>query len=154
MDLTLVQALIDLVASSPVSELEVDDGTMKVRLRRRPDAGPSRIASGIAAAPGREQPVAFPAPGTAAAATHRLVSPMHGTFHRAASPGEAALASVGETVEAGQTVCIIEAMKTMVQVRSERPGTVTEVLVEDGAPVEEGQALLLVEPPPGNGAQP
>ena len=152
MDLRKLKKLIDLVQESGIGELEITEGEEKVRISRMGAAAPVVMAT--------HAPMAMVAPGGAAAhaaapaaaeappapSGHTLKSPMVGTFYRSPSPGAKAFVEVGDTVKAGQTVCIIEAMKLMNEIEAEVRGRVVEVLVENAQPVEFGQKLFLVEP--------
>jgi acetyl-CoA carboxylase biotin carboxyl carrier protein len=137
----LIRGLAALLNETGLSEIEIEQKGLRVRIARNLTiAVPSIGASGIAAAPaaiaaGRD---ADTHPGT-------LKSPMVGTCYRAAEPGAAAFAEVGTVVKQGQTVLIIEAMKTMNHIPAPRSGTVTAVLVENGQPVEYGEPLLIIE---------
>ena len=152
MDLRKLKTLIDLVSESNVSELEITEADGKVRIVK---AGATPV---VMAAPMMQQamPMAQAAPVAAAAAPvaeaapaeetgHVVKSPMVGTFYRSSSPGAKAFAEVGDQVKAGQPVCIIEAMKIMNEIQSEVRGTVIEILVENGQPVEYGQKLFKVK---------
>ena len=151
MDLRKLKTLIDLVSESNVSELEITEADGKVRIVK---AGAAPVVMTMQAA----QPVAAAAPAAAASAPvaeaapapavetgHVCKSPMVGTFYRASSPGAKAFAEVGDTVKAGQPVCIIEAMKIMNEIEADQDGTITKILVENGQPVEYGQPLFIIE---------
>ena len=98
-----------------------------------------------AAAPAAAVPAAEAAPAAPVETGHVVKSPMVGTFYRASSPGAKAFAEVGDTVKAGQAVCIIEAMKIMNEIESDKDGVISKILVENGQPVEYGQPLFIVE---------
>jgi acetyl-CoA carboxylase biotin carboxyl carrier protein len=152
MDLRKLKTLIDLVAESGISELEVTEGEGKVRIVKAP---PQVMAAPMAM---QQMPAiaAAPAPAAPAAATpaevvepqapsgHVVTSPMVGTFYRAPSPGAAAFVNVGDTVKEGQTVCIIEAMKLLNEIESDKAGVIKEILVENGQAVEYGQPLFVI----------
>ena len=123
MDLRKLKTLIDLVAESGVSELEVTEGEDKVRIVKNP-------------APVLAAPVA--------PAGHAVKSPMVGTFYRAPTPGADAFVKIGDTVKEGQTLCIIEAMKLLNEIESDKSGVVKEILCENGQGVEFGQALFII----------
>jgi acetyl-CoA carboxylase biotin carboxyl carrier protein len=148
MDLRKLKTLIDLVSESNVSELEITEADGKVRIVKA-GATPVVMASPIMqqALPQIGMPVAsaVPAELPAEETGHVVKSPMVGTFYRSASPGSKAFAEVGDQVKAGQAVCIIEAMKIMNEIESDKDGTVTKILVENGQPVEYGQPLFIVE---------
>ena len=147
MDLRKLKTLIDLVSESNISELEITEAEGKVRIVKA-------SAHGVMAMPMSAMTAAAPALAPAPAATpvaepepSGLVvkSPMVGTFYRASSPGAKALAEVGQTIKAGDGICIIEAMKIMNEIESDHSGTITKVLVENGQAVEFGQPLFIVE---------
>ena len=134
MDLRKLKKLIDLVEESGIAEIEVTEGEEKVRITR------SVAAPAPSAAP------AAPAPAPAARdLSNAQKSPMVGTFYRAASPSTPAFVEVGQTVKAGDTLCIIEAMKLMNEIEAEKSGVVKEILVENGQPVEFGEPLFIIE---------
>lgn len=145
MDLQKIKSLIDLVASSPIEQLEVDDGATRVRISKK---GGATLAS---AATGQNR---HPAPMSASAlettkpesgaVLTQVRSPMFGVFYDSPSPGELPFVSAGDKVTVGQTLCLIEAMKTLNKVEADRPGAVREVLVSDGTSVEEGQVLFVI----------
>ena len=153
MDLRKLKKLIDLVQESGIGELEITEGEEKVRISRAGMAAPVVMtASPLAMAPGA---ATGPAAGTAAAeaaptapaepAGHTLKSPMVGTFYRSPSPGAPSFVEVGQSVTKGQTLCIIEAMKLLNEIESDKAGVVKAILVENGQPVEYGQPLFLIE---------
>ena len=154
MDLRKLKTLIDLVAESGISELEVTEENDKVRIVNKVQtvavAAPVAAASVVAAAPAPvAAPVAAPAAAPAPAAEAKVegtqvASPMVGTFYRAPSPGAAPFVSVGDKVTAGQTLCIIEAMKLLNEIEAETSGTIKEICVENGQPVEFGQTLFII----------
>jgi acetyl-CoA carboxylase biotin carboxyl carrier protein len=151
MDLRKLKTLIDLVESSGIAELEIQDNEERVRITRAVGAGShGAVAPAAAAAHSVAIPatVAAPAPEPAAAAEepqgHLVKSPMVGTFYRAASPGTKPFVEIGDTVQEGDTLCIIEAMKLMNEIDSDKSGVVKEILVENGQPVEFGQPLVVI----------
>lgn len=135
MDLRKLKKLIDLVEESGIAEIEVTEGEEKVRITRT-----------IAAAPVYAAPVAASAPAAPAARdlSEAQKSPMVGTFYRAPGPNAAPFVEVGQQVKAGDTLCIIEAMKLMNEIEAEKSGTVKEILVENGTPVEFGEPLFII----------
>ena len=142
MDLRKLKKLIDLVEESGIAEIEVTEGEEKVRITRA-TAAPAPVY----AAPAQ---VAVPAPAPTAAPAARDLSnaqksPMVGTFYRAPGPNAASFVEVGQQVKAGDTLCIIEAMKLMNEIEAEKSGTVKEILVENGTPVEFGEPLFIIE---------
>ena len=151
MDLRKLKKLIDLVEESGIAEIEVTEGEEKVRITRTTAAAAPIYA---APAPAAAAPVAAPAAPAAAApaaapASRELSnaqkSPMVGTFYRAPGPNAAAFVEVGKQVKAGDTLCIIEAMKLMNEIEAEKSGVVKEILVENGTPVEYGEPLFIIE---------
>jgi acetyl-CoA carboxylase biotin carboxyl carrier protein len=152
MDLRKLKTLIELVETSGISELEVTEGEEKVRIVKSgsapsggmvmlPQAQPM-MAPGIAPAAG--VPAAAPA-APAPVTGFTVKSPMVGTFYRSSSPTSAAFVDIGSKVAEGDTVCIIEAMKLMNEILAEKAGTITQILVENGQPVEYGQPLFIIE---------
>ncbi|MBI4753901.1 MAG: acetyl-CoA carboxylase biotin carboxyl carrier protein [Betaproteobacteria bacterium] len=147
MDLRKLKKLIDLVQESGISELEVTEGEERVRIAKYAPMAPQPVmthhvgAAVAAATAGTVQSVAEAAP---AIEGHVVKSPMVGTFYRAASPGDKPFAEVGQQVSAGDTLCIIEAMKLMNEIESDASGTVKAILVENGQPVEYGQPLVII----------
>ena len=150
MDLRKLKTLIDLVSDSNVSELEITEAEGKVRIvksmgvaapvlvQQAPVAAP--LAAPVAAAP-----VVEAAPAPAAPAGHAVKSPMVGTFYRSSSPGAAPFVQIGSVVKEGDTLCIIEAMKILNEIESDKSGTVTQILCENGQATEYGQPLFIVE---------
>ena len=158
MDLRKLKKLIDLVQESGIAELEVTEGEEKVRIVRTGAAGEIVVAAPqqYALAPPQgaivpAAPAAAPAPAAepAAPAGHIVKSPMVGTFYRSASPGAKPFVEIGDTVKAGQTICIIEAMKLLNEIESDQDGVVKAVLIENGQPVEYGEPLVVVAPAGG-----
>ena len=146
MDLRKLKTLIDLVSESNVSELEITEAEGKVRIVKggaAPVMAPVMAPVALPAAPVPEAAAAAPAP--AESAGHAVKSPMVGTFYRAASPGAKPFVEVGSQVKEGQTICIIEAMKSLNEIEADKSGTVTQVLCENGQAVEYGQPLLVIE---------
>ncbi len=144
MDLRKIKTLIDLVEQSGISELEVREGEESVRISRQLTAAP---------APAYAPPMAIAAPVPAAAAApaervetrHIVKAPMVGTFYRSPSPGAKSFVEVGQTVKAGQVLCIIEAMKMLNQIESDKAGVVVEVFAENEKAVEFDQPLFAIE---------
>ena len=157
MDIRKIKKLIELLERSEVDEIEVHEGEESVRIRRSPPAVMTVPAPGLsypaapAPSPAPRGPAA-PAPAEASAnaaepemAGHAVTSPMVGTFFAASSPGSRPFVSVGQRIEVGDTLCIIEAMKILNQVEADCTGVVTAILVENGQPVEYGQPLFTVD---------
>ena len=144
MDLRKLKTLIDLVSESGVAELEITEGDDHVKIVNRSGAAPVVAAAAVpAAAPAPAAAAPAPAPAVAEA-TRTVNSPMVGTFYRAPSPGAKPFADVGQRVKAGDTVCIIEAMKLLNEIETEYDGVIKEILVENGQPVEFGQPLFVI----------
>src|SRR5262245_51842287 len=160
MDLRKLKKLIDLVQESGIGEIEITEGEERVRIARGghvsvapataapvPGAAPAPVASAAPAAPAAAAPVAAAVAAPAAPAGeagHTVKSPMVGTFYRASSPEAKPFVTVGETVKEGQTLCVIEAMKLMNEIECDAAGVVKAILVENGQPVEYGQALFII----------
>lgn len=147
MDIRKVKKLIELLEESGIAEIEIKEGEESVRI--------SRYGSSVAAAP-----MAAPAPMIAAPAVeaapavatapaddnaNAVTSPMVGTFYLSSSPGAAPFATIGQTIKKGDVICIIEAMKIMNQIESDRDGVVKSIPATDGQPVEFGQSLFIIE---------
>jgi acetyl-CoA carboxylase biotin carboxyl carrier protein len=154
MDIRKIKKLIELVEESGIAELEISEGEESVRISRHGQmmAAPAPIhyaaAPTAAPAPVAAAPVAEAAPAAAAPAVsagHKVLSPMVGTFYRSPSPDSKAFIEVGQSVKAGDTLCIVEAMKMMNQIEADKSGVVTAILVEDGQPVEFDQPLVVIE---------
>ena len=147
MDLRKLKKLIDLVQESGIAELEVTEGEEKVRIARGGAVTVAQAKAASAAAPAAA-PAPAPAPAApeppAASDGHAMKSPMVGTFYRAPSPDAKPFVEVGQVVKEGQTICVIEAMKLMNEIEADASGTVKAVLVENGQPVEYGQALFII----------
>lgn len=153
MDIRKIKKLIELVEESGIAELEIAEGEESVRISRNGTAAPAPIQYAAAPMPApAAAPVAAvaeaPSAPTAAPATpagHHVLSPMVGTFYRSPSPEAKSFVEVGQTVSAGDTLCIVEAMKMMNQIEADKSGVVTAILVEDGQPVEFDQPLVVIE---------
>jgi len=155
MDLRKLKTLIDLVAESDISELEVTEGEGKVRIvksqpqytmampQQMMQQAPAMAAPAVAAA--TSPAAAAEAPAAPVDSGHKVTSPMVGTFYRAPSPGASNFVEIGSTVKEGQTICIIEAMKLLNEIECDKSGVVKAILVENGQPVEFGQALFIIE---------
>jgi acetyl-CoA carboxylase biotin carboxyl carrier protein len=151
MDLRKLKTLVDLVAESGISELEITEAEGRVRIVKAPPAPAPQMYQQPAMA--QPQMAAAGNPGIAAVAEiakpvtrgNIVKSPMVGTLYRAPNPESGPFVEVGSQVKVGDTLCIIEAMKLMNEIESEFAGTVTEVLVENGQPIEYGQPLFVVE---------
>lgn len=149
MDLRKLKTLIDLVSDSNIAELEITENEGKVRIVK---AGVQVMASPVMSMPTQASsgPVAMisdavPAAAPAAPRGYIVKSPMVGTFYGSSTPGGKPFIDVGSVVKDGEALCIIEAMKIMNEIDCDHPGTVTEVLVENGQAVEFGQPLFVIE---------
>lgn len=151
MDIRKIKKLIELLEESDVEELEIHEGDDSVRISRRREqlAAPQYMAQYPAPAP---QPGSYPQPSAPAdepakpaePSGHAVKSPMVGTFYRSPSPTAKAFVEVGQSVKAGDVVCIVEAMKMMNQIEADKSGTIAEILVENGQPVEFDQPLIII----------
>ena len=149
MDLRKLKKLIDLVEESGISELEVTEGEEKVRISRHlPNSqAPVQFAQPYIAAPAAPQaaaPVAAAENAAPAIEGHVVKSPMVGTFYRAPSPDAKTFVDVGSSVSAGDTLCIIEAMKLLNEIEADKSGVIKAILVENGQPVEYGEPLFII----------
>jgi acetyl-CoA carboxylase biotin carboxyl carrier protein len=151
MDIRKVKKLIELLEESGISELEISEGEESVRISRHP-----RMAMGAPMAMGTPMvhQAAPPVPATPATAAgehkprddeYTVTSPMVGTYYSAASPGAKSFVEIGTEIKIGQILCIIEAMKMMNQIESDKAGKVTAILAKNGEPVEFGQPLFIIE---------
>lgn len=153
MDLRKLKKLIDLVEESGIAELEITEGEEKVRISKstnpaqgsatptvtmaQPQAPASVIQTGAGSVP--------PQPAEAIPEGHVVKSPMVGTFYRSSAPGAPAFVEVGQTVKEGDTLCIVEAMKLLNEIESDKSGVIRAVLVENGQPVEYGEPLFVID---------
>src|SRR5664279_624523 len=154
MDLRKLKTLIELVETSGIAELEIQEGEERVRITRAVAAGPQTVlmqaAPQAAVAGSASLPAAAAAEPAAAAEVvaedpgHVVKSPMVGTFYRSATPGSKPFVDIGDTVEEGATLCIIEAMKLMNEIEADKSGVVKAILTENGQPVEFGQPLFVI----------
>jgi acetyl-CoA carboxylase biotin carboxyl carrier protein len=152
MDLRKLKKLIDLVEESGIAELEITEGEEKVRISRVASAGtlqfmqqpamPHQAPPAYSA--GSSTPPPMPVEVEEVITGTTIKSPMVGTFYRAASPGAKVFVEVGQTVNAGETLCIIEAMKLLNEIEAETSGVVKAILVENGQPVEYGEPLFII----------
>jgi len=155
MDIRKVKKLIELLEESGIAEIEITEGEESVRISRyqnevpaAPVVGhtppPAQVAAPTAAAAPAAEPPAAAAPKGEEPSGHKVLAPMVGTFYRSSSPEAEQFAKVGDTIAAGDTLCIIEAMKMMNQIESDVSGTVLSVEVENGEPIEFGQVLFVI----------
>ena len=150
MDIRKVKKLIELLEESGIAEIEIHEGEEAVRISRYPQGAPVMHAAYPSPAPAPAAAVASVAETVVEAGPeeingHKVLSPMVGTFYRAPSPGSPSFIEVGQRVNTGDTLCIIEAMKMFNQIEADKAGVVTAILVENGQPVEYGQPLFVIE---------
>jgi len=148
MDLRKLKKLIDLVQESGIAELEITEGEEKVRISRAGNAVQTAIMTMPQATPMMAAPPAAALPAAPEAPAepegHVVKSPMVGTFYRSSAPGAKPFVEIGQSVNAGDTLCIIEAMKLLNEIEADQGGVIKTVLVENGQPVEYGQPLFLI----------
>ena len=155
MDIRKVKKLIELLEESGIAEIEITEGEDSVRISRYPNEAPAAPVVAHAAAPApaaapaaaAQPPAQAPTPAAPAGEEpkgHKILAPMVGTFYRSSSPEAEPFAKVGDPINAGDTLCIIEAMKMMNQIESDVSGTVLSVEVENGEAIEFGQVLFVV----------
>jgi acetyl-CoA carboxylase biotin carboxyl carrier protein len=151
MDIRKVKKLIELLEESGISELEISEGEESVRISRHPRVA---MQAPIAAPAPAAQAAPLSAPATPATSAgehkprvddHTVTSPMVGTYYSASAPGSKAFVEIGSEIKVGQILCIIEAMKMMNQIESDKTGRVTAILAKNGEPVEFGQPLFIIE---------
>ncbi|EBR3877353.1 acetyl-CoA carboxylase biotin carboxyl carrier protein [Salmonella enterica subsp. arizonae] len=156
MDIRKIKKLIELVEESGISELEISEGEESVRISRTKANAGFPVMQQAYAAPMMQQPAlsnavapaatpAMEAPAAAEISGHIVRSPMVGTFYRTPSPDAKAFIEVGQKVNVGDTLCIVEAMKMMNQIEADKAGTVKAILVESGQPVEFDEPLVVIE---------
>jgi acetyl-CoA carboxylase biotin carboxyl carrier protein len=154
MDIRKVKKLIELLEESGISELEISEGEESVRISRHPRmamSAPAALASPVGQAVALAPPPSPALPATSAG-EHKprnddqtITSPMVGTYYSASSPGAKSFVEIGQEIKVGQILCIIEAMKMMNQIESDKAGRVTAILAKNGEPVEFGQPLFIIE---------
>lgn len=151
MDIRKVKKLIELLEESQIAEIEIHEGEESVRISRMgqniapaPTYYPGHLAPMPPVPAAVSAPAMDAAPEPAKPSGHQVTSPMVGTFYEAPSPGAKSFVSVGQSVKVGDTLCIIEAMKMLNQIEADKAGTVSARLVENGQPVEFGQALFVI----------
>jgi acetyl-CoA carboxylase biotin carboxyl carrier protein len=153
MDIRKIKKLIELLEESGIAEIEIKEGEEALRISRMPASG---LAAQFAPMPLQAAPLAAPIPAAAPQAVaapaakakpneHVITAPMVGTFYGAPSPGAKAFIEIGDEIKVGQVLCIIEAMKMMNQIESDKAGRVTSIMARNGDPVEFGQPLFVVE---------
>ena len=149
MTIAEIKELLDLFNASGVGELEIDRDGERIRIRKAGQAAEYQVSpSGAAAPEAAATPEEAAAPEPAGAGAEQIVvkSPIVGTYYDAASPGSAPFVNVGDAVEPGQVLCIIESMKLMNEIEAETAGVIAAKLVENGRPVEYGAALFSIRP--------
>ena len=150
MDIRKVKKLIEMLEESSLSEIEIREGEEAIRISRGNSGGTQVVH--MAPAPVHAAPHAAPAASATASpapaalpAGHAVISPMVGTFYRAASPEAKSFVDIGSQVNVGDTLCIIEAMKMMNEIESDKAGVIKAILKENGQPVEYGETLFIIE---------
>ncbi|HIF9178516.1 TPA: acetyl-CoA carboxylase biotin carboxyl carrier protein [Photobacterium damselae] len=152
MDIRKIKKLIELVEESGIAELEISEGEESVRISRSTAPvvpaqqyyAPAQPAAPVAA-PVQAAPAETPVAAAPEVTGHKVLSPMVGTFYRSPSPEAAQFAEIGQSVNVGDTLCIVEAMKMMNQIQSDKAGTVVAILAKDGDAVEFDQPLFVIE---------
>ena len=154
MDLRKVKKLIDLVSESGIAELEISEGEETVRISRYGQMQPQPMMysqqpmhgfmPGSAPVPAPLAAETAPAAEAAQPEGHIVKSPMVGTFYRASAPGAKNFVEVGQSVNAGDTICIIEAMKLLNEIEADQSGVIKAIMVENGQPVEYGEPLFII----------
>lgn len=142
MDIRKIKKLIEIIEESGIAELEIKEGEEAIRIIRYSAAPASAV---YASAPVTGTPVPAVSPAEEKITGHVVKSPMVGTFYRSASPGAKVFTDIGQPVQVGDTLCIIEAMKILNQIETDKSGTITAILVENAEPVEYGQPLFIIE---------
>jgi acetyl-CoA carboxylase biotin carboxyl carrier protein len=154
MDIRKIKSLIEMLEGSTLAEIEIKEGEESIRISRFTTGAPvvhaapaSMMMPAPAAAmtPSLPATAAAPAPAPSAPSGHAVTSPMVGTFYRSPTPGANSFVEVGSQVNVGDTLCIIEAMKMMNEIESDKAGVVKAILKENGQPVEFGEALFVIE---------
>jgi acetyl-CoA carboxylase biotin carboxyl carrier protein len=148
MDLRKLKTLIELVETSGIAELEIQEGEERVRITRSGAAGQSQGSAASQSAAAALSAGSAPTPAVhlapPVAEGHVVKSPMVGTFYRSATPGSKPFVEIGDTVEEGATLCIVEAMKLMNEIEADKSGIIKAILTENGQPVEFGQPLFII----------
>jgi acetyl-CoA carboxylase biotin carboxyl carrier protein len=154
MDLKEIQTLIKFISSSKVDEVAIEQKDFKIRIKRNAQTVTATVPKPVAVqeVPVVQQAATTPAvketvtPASEDSKTEEIKSPMIGTFYRKSSPDKPVFVEVGDVIEKGQVICIIEAMKLFNEIESEVSGKIVKVLVDDSQPVEYGQPLFVIEP--------
>ncbi|HLW24586.1 MAG TPA: acetyl-CoA carboxylase biotin carboxyl carrier protein [Steroidobacteraceae bacterium] len=152
MDIRKVKKLIELLEESGIAELEISEGEESVRISRHPrNSQPAAAPAPVYGGPAPSPPAMTPSVGATPAESrrrddeHTITSPMVGTYYASSSPGAKPFVELGTEIKVGQVLCIIEAMKMMNQIESDKAGRVTAILAKNGEPVEFGQPLFIIE---------
>ncbi len=151
MDIRKIKKLIELLEESDIAEIEIKEGEESLRISRISQSAVQTVVAAapaaIAVAPVAAAPVApaVESPAEEEISGHKVTSPMVGSFYRSSAPGTKPFAEVGQTVSEGDTLCIIEAMKLLNQIESDKSGVIKAILVENGQPVEFGQPMFIIE---------
>ncbi|MEI6744570.1 MAG: acetyl-CoA carboxylase biotin carboxyl carrier protein [Methylococcaceae bacterium] len=147
MDIRKIKKLIEIIQASDIAEIEIKEGEESIRINRYTAVTPITYANAPTTSVitlGNESTPATPM-AKPEIKGHIVKSPMVGTFYRSASPGSKSFVQIGQAVQAGDTLCIIEAMKILNQIESDQSGVITQILVENAEPVEYGQPLFVIE---------
>jgi acetyl-CoA carboxylase biotin carboxyl carrier protein len=144
MDIRKVKKLMELLEQSGMAEIEIVEDKESVRISRYGNA-PMAMPTAVAVAPVATAPIIEATDTPTTIDGHPITSPMVGTFYSSASPTSDAFATIGQHVNQGDTICIIEAMKIMNQIEADQSGVVTEILCKDGDAVEFGQTLIIIQ---------
>jgi acetyl-CoA carboxylase biotin carboxyl carrier protein len=152
MDIRKIKKLIELLEESNIEELEIQEGEESVRISRGRNGAQlvsapvmqTAAPAPVAAAPVAPTAPAAEEPASAKVSGHTVTSPMVGTFYRSPSPGASSFVEVGQSVKAGDVICIVEAMKMLNQIEADKSGVIEAILVEDGEPVEFDQPLVTI----------
>jgi acetyl-CoA carboxylase biotin carboxyl carrier protein len=145
MDIRKIKKLIEIVEESGIAELEIKEGEECIRINRYSSAPVQQVAYTAAPIAAQAIQATAAAPVEEKITGHVVKSPMVGTFYRAASPGTKVFVEIGQAVTAGDTLCIIEAMKILNQIEADKSGVISKILVENAEPVEYGQPLFIIE---------
>ncbi|MEI7795894.1 MAG: acetyl-CoA carboxylase biotin carboxyl carrier protein [Methylococcaceae bacterium] len=146
MDIRKIKKLIEIIAASDIAEIEIKEGEESIRINRYTATSPTPMMSyAPTSAPTSTIINLVGEPAKPEIKGHIVKSPMVGTFYRSASPGSKSFVQIGQSVQAGDTLCIIEAMKILNQIEADKSGIITQILVENVEPVEYGQPLFVIE---------
>lgn len=147
MDIRKIKKLIELLEESDIAEIEIIEGEESLRISRSTQSMVQTAPAAVATtpAPAVTTPTTTETVAESEISGHQVTSPMVGTFYRSSSPGAKPFVEVGQSVSAGETICIIEAMKLLNQIEADKDGTIKAILVENGQPVEYGQPIFIIE---------